>query len=228
MPMPKRTPLRGSAVLEMVSIDSCATTGSWTLSMRSIFCERSKPRYRALQSAAGAVAAVASHGPSATEEFLKLPPASEKNPTVFRPPSSSPLPVTIAPLPLSAAGSNFSRTGPPLLLDMSELKTKYGAGPPAAAIAAFIAAASTTACVGFLASTLHVAAFSLNAPVTGSLSTRQRPLPLASQKCPPSAESSQTPLNGNVTPATNGEPVAACAAGTPVTSTDATIATTAA
>src|SRR5438105_2785565 len=91
-----------------------------------------------------------------------------------------------------------------------------------------MAAGSTTACVGFLASTLHVATFSLKVPVTGSLSMRQRPLPLASQKWPPSAESSQTPLNGNVTPATNGEPVAACAAGTPVTSTDATIATNAA
>ena len=63
--------------------------------------------------------AVRSHGPSGPSEFLKLPPASAKKPTVFRPPRACALPATIAPAPLSAAGSYVSRSGPPLLLDMS-------------------------------------------------------------------------------------------------------------
>jgi hypothetical protein len=50
---------------------------------------------------------------------LKLPAESAKKPTTLAPPSSVPLAGTIAPLPPSAVGSNVSRTGPPLLLDMS-------------------------------------------------------------------------------------------------------------
>jgi hypothetical protein len=42
-------------------------------------------------------------------------------------------------------------------------------------------AGSTTAWVGFLAWTSHVATFSLKAWVTGSWSIRHRPAPLASQ-----------------------------------------------
>src|SRR5690242_20662484 len=125
MPMPKRTPLRGSVVLEIVSIDCWA--GAWsTLLMRSIFLERSKPRYSARQLGWPAVAAPAvwSHGPSWTDEFLKLPPASEKKPTVFRPPSDWALPATIAPAPPLAVGSYVRRSGPPLLLDMSAAYTK--------------------------------------------------------------------------------------------------------
>jgi hypothetical protein len=48
MPMPKRTPLRGSVTFEIVSID-CWPTGWSTKLMRSIIFERSKARYSALQ-----------------------------------------------------------------------------------------------------------------------------------------------------------------------------------
>jgi hypothetical protein len=70
-------------------------------------------------SVAGVAVAVLSQGPSATDDALKLPPASAKKPTVFRPPRFWALPATMRPAPLSAVGSKVSRSGPPLLLDMS-------------------------------------------------------------------------------------------------------------
>src|SRR6478672_6459659 len=119
--MPKRTPLRGSLDYEKITM-LCEAIGWSALLMRSIIFERSKARYSALQPAAS-VAAVAvallSHGPSATDDTLKLPALSAKKPTVFRPPSGVALPGTMRPRPLSAVGSKVSRSGPPLLLDMS-------------------------------------------------------------------------------------------------------------
>ena len=91
-PMPNRTPLRGSAVVEIVSID-WVEFGWSTKLIRSIFFDRSNARYSATHGGVGSPGvtglntALTSHGPNATEEFLKLPPASAKNPTVFRPPT---------------------------------------------------------------------------------------------------------------------------------------------
>src|SRR5690348_888057 len=69
--------------------------------MRSIFLERSKPRYSARQGvpAGTGLTALALQGPGATEEFLKLPTASEKKPTVLRPPRFCALLATMAPRP---------------------------------------------------------------------------------------------------------------------------------
>src|SRR4051794_11461426 len=104
--MPKRTPLRGSVVVEIVSID-CWAAGWSTLLIRSIFFERSKPRYSAVQAWPAGIVLVAlwSHGPRETEEFLKLPPASAKKPTVLRPPRVVPLAATMAPAPFWSVGS---------------------------------------------------------------------------------------------------------------------------
>src|SRR3954451_4344984 len=117
--------------------------------MRSIFLERSKPRYSASQPCwpADLAPAVWSHGPSWTDEFLKLPPASEKKPTVFRPPSVWALLGTMVPAPV---GSYVRRSGPALLLHLCGASTEY------AAVALF---GPTTAWVGFFACTSHVPAF---------------------------------------------------------------------
>jgi hypothetical protein len=94
--------------------------------IRSIFCDRSKPRYKAVQVVPAVFApTVWSHGPNDTELFLKFPPASAKNPTVFNPPNVVPLPATIAPAPALAVGSYVNRTGPPLFDDISAAYTKY-------------------------------------------------------------------------------------------------------
>src|SRR4051812_21078794 len=108
--MPNRTPFRLSAVFEIVSIDWVALGWSTKL-IRSIFFDRSNAMYSPTHGGVGSPGftglktALTSHGPSATEEFLKFPPASAKKPTVFRPPTTKPEAGTIAPRPLSAVGS---------------------------------------------------------------------------------------------------------------------------
>ncbi len=47
IPIPNRTPFRLSVTFDTVSID-CAATGWSTLLIRSIFCDRSKPTYKAV------------------------------------------------------------------------------------------------------------------------------------------------------------------------------------